>query len=212
MTTPTTIGSEPPWETTEGDETAMSDNETTTETTETTEENTGVAPGDEVDETEVDETEDTDDTSEMLSYEQLLADRDEWKAQVEKLEATDKGTLSKEAAGYRAKLREAERERDDARALLNATRERVVLAELVRNQLDPRLLAAAGHTFDEFVSEDGQIDLDKVVSTTARLAIEFGTNQPRKPQPNPLAGRATTDNTTPSGRAAWNAAFGVGQR
>lgn len=155
---------------------------------------------------------DTDDEERQLSYEELLADRDQWKAEVTKLETTDKGALSKEAAGYRAKLRDTERERDDALALVDRLRDHTVDDVLGRAGLDRNLLRLTERSVADFLTEDGLVDETALVAAMeaeASKLLNAMPTRPRRPAPNTLAGRTTGDGSPPSGKQLWDSAFGL---
>ena len=81
---------------------------------------------------------------------------------------------NREAAKWRTKFREAER-------LLNLTRQSVVDRAMRAARLDPRLLAAGGHTVDSLVGDDGLIDHDvlaEVITTTKREFRVVGRTKP----------------------------------
>jgi hypothetical protein len=142
------------------------------------------------------------------TYEELLADRDHWKTMAE---AAGAGKAAAEAAKYRTKLREAERERDDLQGLVNNTRQSIVDSAVAAAQLDQRHWNAADVPVTSLLGADGLID-DAKLSAALVSAGELTQLKPRRPAPNPLAGRVGSAEQRPSGKAVWDSAFGVGQR
>jgi len=109
----------------------------------------------------------------------------------------DDAKIGGEAARYRQRLRATEAELATARDAHAATtdvltrqRQALVDATLAAAGLDARLLAAAGHTVDEFVGDDGLVDRAKIAEAAKAAVVEFGV-QPRRsgPRPNPQQGR-----------------------
>lgn len=92
-------------------------------------------------------------------------------------EDADEGSGNKEAAKYRRKLREAERERDGLRAtseklrsaLLFATADLTIPGESGRYRLTRPLdlLELGGVDLDDLIDADGAVDAEKVASTLA---------------------------------------------
>lgn len=114
-----------------------------------------------------------------------------------------------EAAKYRVRLREAEHQRDDALERVARLQRAAVDEVLSETGIDARLLDAAGHAVEDFVTDDGLVDRPRLAEVASAVADEFGVSKPRRPQPNPLAG-TTGGAAGSSGRAAWDAAFTLG--
>lgn len=150
----------------------------------------------------------TDEPEDEPTYEELLADRNHWR---EMAEAAGAGKAAQQAAGYRVKLREAERERDDAQNLVNSTRQSIVDRAVAAAQLDQRHWAAADIPLTSLLGDDGLID-DAKLSAALDSAAELTQLKPRRPAPNPLAGRVGGGEPQPSGKAVWDSAFGAGRR
>lgn len=101
----------------------------------------------------------------------------------------DGGDLAKvrrQAAGYRAKLRDTEAERDTLTARIAAMEEATVAVALTTAGLDGRLWKAAGVDLAEFRSEAGVLDMAGLIDRATRLRREFG--MPDRPRPNPQQG------------------------
>ncbi|MCG7583678.1 hypothetical protein [Mycolicibacterium sp. OfavD-34-C] len=102
---------------------------------------------------------------------------------------TDDGSRTNREKRYRLRLRDAERQRDEARDLLARTRQAIVDTAVTAAGVDPRLMVAAGHTVDTLLGEDGLIDPDKLAEAIAATGWEFRvTPKGRPPQPNPAQG------------------------
>lgn len=79
----------------------------------------------------------------------------------------------KEAGKYRHKLRETEAERDQLREQLQATQWGVVAANL-QGLKSVAPLQSAGHDLDEFLNDDGGVDVKKVHEIEAGFAETTG--------------------------------------
>ncbi|MCH8571509.1 hypothetical protein LSI54_09110 [Nesterenkonia sp. AY15] len=94
-----------------------------------------------------------------------------------------------EAARYRVKLRETEAERDT----LNTKIQRYQWAEVERH-LDrienPEILQRLGHTLDDFLTEDGDVDPVKVATVSGQAADDLGLKAETHGPRMPLEGRA----------------------
>ena len=81
--------------------------------------------------------------------------------------------LRKEAAGHRAKLREAEARADAAESQRDALAA-FALAEALRGtRLTPELFAADGHELAAFIGEDG-LDAERLRATARDTAKKYG--------------------------------------
>gem|GEM_PF-6343849 len=92
-------------------------------------------------------------------------------------------TPNREAARYRTQLREAEAERDDARAQLARIQGTMLARALARADVTPEAVAAAGYGFANLADDDGNLDADKltaaVADTAARIGVRAGTTPDR---------------------------------
>jgi hypothetical protein len=113
----------------------------------------------------------------------------------------DDGKGNREAKRYRLKLRETERECATLRDTLTRTRQAIVDTAVNAAGLDPRLLAAAGHTLDTLVGDDGLIDAAKLSEAISSAAQEFNiAAKGRPPKPNFQQGSAGGQ---PRSTATW---------
>lgn len=106
--------------------------------------------------------------------------------------------IGREAARYRVRFRETEAAlseeqtaRQAAEDMLTAQRQAVVDAALTASGLDPALLAAAGHTVDDFLGEDGLIDAAKLTEATSAAVARFNVSTRRGPLPNRQQGASS---------------------
>lgn len=114
----------------------------------------------------------------------------------------DDGSRSNREKRYRLRLRDAERERDEARDLLARTRAAIVDHTVTAAGIDPRLMAAAGHTVDTLLGDDGLIDPDKLADAIIATAREFRVPpRPTRPQANPQQG--STNGGGGVGKPSW---------
>lgn len=117
----------------------------------------------------------------------------------------DDAKIGNEAARYRRRLREAERERDELRDTLAKTRQSIVDNAVAAAGLNPRLMVAAGHTLDTLVGDDGLIDHGKLSEAITNTAQEFNVApKGRPPQPNPQQGRP---GPPAKSEASWSSAL-----
>ncbi|WP_204806750.1 hypothetical protein [Mycobacterium riyadhense] len=96
---------------------------------------------------------------------------------------------NREAAKYRRELRAAEKARDEALDLLARTRQQVLDDAITRAGIDPRLVTATGHSINDFITEDGLLDLPRVAATVATVTDELNVHVTRRPDPVPGLGR-----------------------
>ncbi|BBX33934.1 hypothetical protein MMAG44476_23132 [Mycolicibacterium mageritense DSM 44476 = CIP 104973] len=126
------------------------------------------------------------------------------------------GKGNREAAKLRKRAQKAEAERDEARTqrdaaqdMLTKTRQSIVDTAVHAAGVDPRLIAAAGHTVETLVGEDGLIDHDKLSAAIAETAREFRVPpKSRPPQPNRQQG---TGSGQPHGQSSWSSALKAGR-
>ncbi|MGV0849461.1 hypothetical protein [Mycolicibacterium phlei] len=117
----------------------------------------------------------------------------------------DEGGRPHREARYRRERNEARRELDVLRDTLQRTRAAIVENAVQAAGLDPRLLAAAGHTVDSLVGDDGLIDPEKLSEAVIATAREFRVRpKGRPPQPNRQQG---TGSGQPPGKASWSKAL-----
>lgn len=175
-------------------------------TIETTDETTADVDTDDQDvDTDTGATEDDDDT-------EASGDQDDETATDD---AKGDAKIGGEAARYRQRLRAAEAELATARGAHTATtdvltrqRQALMDATLAAAGLDARLLAAAGHTADDFVGEDGLLDTAALGEAARAAVAEFGVqpNLPRKlPAPNRQQGNPGGSS---GGGATWGTVLG----
>jgi hypothetical protein len=89
-------------------------------------------------------------------------------------DAEDQGDRRKSEGGkYRARLREAETERDALRDQLGALHDGLVNDALAAAGLDRRLFDAAGNTVADFIADDGRIDSAKLKGAIDSARAEF---------------------------------------
>lgn len=120
-------------------------------------------------------------------------------------DADDGDQLGNEAKRYRLRLREVERERDELRDTLERTRQAIVANAMRAAGLDGRLFAAAGHTVDTMVRDDGLIDHDALAEAITNTAREFNIKRPGKLIPNPQQGSGSGGQ--PRGETSWSKAL-----
>lgn len=108
-------------------------------------------------------------------------------------------------ARQRRRAQRAERERDELRDTLQRTRQAVVDNAVSAAHMDPRLLAAAGHTLDSLVGDDGLIDHDTLAEAITATRREFRVSNGL--QPNPQQGRVGGQGR---GTASWSKALKSG--
>lgn len=131
-------------------------------------------------------------------------------------DAKPDNAIGREAARYRVRLREAEAATATLEAAhvettdtLTRQRQAIVDAALTSAGLDPRLLAAAGHSVDAFVGDDGLVDAAKVAEATRAAVAEFGVQPRRGVRPNAQQGQPSGSD----GGTTWGHLLGnVGRR
>lgn len=88
--------------------------------------------------------------------------------------------LRKEAAGHRAKLREAEAERDAVTVQRDALAAAVLGDALRGTGINAELFATAGRTVDEFIT-DGGLDRAAITRAGRDVAKQYGIRSGRSP-------------------------------
>lgn len=92
-------------------------------------------------------------------------------------EGGEVGKLRREAAAHRAKLREAEAERDAVTAQRDVLAAAVLGDALKGTGVAPKLFAAAGRTVEEFITDDG-LDRGAITRAARDLRKEYGLSNP----------------------------------
>jgi hypothetical protein len=119
--------------------------------------------------------------------------------------APDDGGHGNREVKLRKRAQAAEADRDELRDILARTRQAIVDKALSDAQLDPRLLAAAGHDVDSLIGDDGLIDPAALHDTIAAVAEEFRLPKPPNPlRPNPQQGIGSGP---PAGGSSWSNAL-----
>lgn len=120
-------------------------------------------------------------------------------------DAQDDSSRSNREKRYRLRLREAERQRDELSDTLERTRQSIVDNAVQAAGVDPRLMAAAGHTMDTLVGEDGLINHERLSEAVTDTAREFRISpKGRPPQPNQQQGSASAP---PKSETSWSSAL-----
>ncbi|WP_280472752.1 hypothetical protein [Nocardia cyriacigeorgica] len=105
-------------------------------------------------------------------------------------EANGNDRPSRQAARYRARLREVEGERDQLRATVEAL-QRAAIEDAATRDGRVRvkaLFATLGDDLAPVLAEDGSVDAAKLDEVIAQTEAEYGSSGPRTPIPNPWAG------------------------
>lgn len=86
------------------------------------------------------------------------------------------GKARKEAASYRERLRKAEAERDTASTTIASLRRQIVDGQVTALGIKPAALWAAGHSLEDLLDEDGNVDtgLVEAAVTAARESLGLG--------------------------------------
>lgn len=113
----------------------------------------------------------------------------------------------REAAKYRRQLRAVEKERDDAVDLLARTRQQMLDDAITRAGGDPGIVAYDGHGIDEFLTENGTLDLGQVPAIVAEVNARHGIVKPRRPDPVPGLGSVTSPRPALTGQERFASAF-----
>lgn len=95
---------------------------------------------------------------------------------------------SKEAQKLRKRLREAESERDAAKATADAMRSVILDHALDGEGVTAAALVAAGHTADTLIGNDGAVDTDNLKAAITETATRFGIRRMNVPMPDPSQG------------------------
>lgn len=81
---------------------------------------------------------------------------------------------NREAAKYRRQLRDTEAERDTLRTQLDAARWQLLEPTGKAGHISTDVMRKLGHTVDEFVRDDGNVDHDAYRATARALAEDLG--------------------------------------
>ncbi|AZG44820.1 hypothetical protein [Gordonia insulae] len=139
------------------------------------------------------------------TYDDVVAERDYW-ADVAK--AAGAGKAGAESVKYRQQLRDAEAEMTELRDHLSAANEVLFAIAAERVGVPAETMVARGITAEGAAEGVGVLDID--VLAEAMEAERLVLQMPRRPRPNPNVGNGTGYMPQqPSGKAAWDAAFGV---
>ncbi|MGV0795952.1 hypothetical protein ABQF26_03225 [Mycolicibacterium elephantis] len=114
---------------------------------------------------------------------------------------------NREAQKYRKELRAAEKARDEALELLARTRQQVLDDAIARAGIDPRLVAATGHSINDFLTDDGLLDLPRVNDTVTAVTAELNVSITRRPEPVPGLGSINPPAPPPTDSQRWSDAF-----
>lgn len=95
---------------------------------------------------------------------------------------------SKEAQKLRKRLREAESERDAAKATADAMRSVILAHALDGQDLTAEALTAAGHDVGALVADDGTVDAGALATAITSTAERFGIRRSNTPLPDPSQG------------------------
>jgi hypothetical protein len=116
----------------------------------------------------------------------------------------DKGDITKaraQAAKYRARLREAEQERDALSEQLEQAEQRVIGYALARVSIDRRLWELSEVDLDTLRDDSGHLDIRKVIDTAQSIRTEvYGPG----PRPNPQQGSPSQAPATSGLRDAFD--------
>lgn len=100
---------------------------------------------------------------------------------------------SQQRPGVRQRLKDAEAERDNLRDVLARTRQRIFEEQIRAEGLEPPLMAAAGLKVEDFVGEDGLLDVARLAQAIEGKRLDLGLpERSRRPKPNPLVGGGST--------------------
>ncbi|SBS78932.1 hypothetical protein MHPYR_640035 [uncultured Mycobacterium sp.] len=117
---------------------------------------------------------------------------------------SDDGDGEPKKTGVRQKLADIEGERDALQARLDGFYDSVLTREAEAIGLKPALLKAVGVSVADHVGEGGAIDYASLAAAMDGARAELGL--PRKPQPNPLAGK-TRSSEESDNRPTWGSTF-----
>jgi hypothetical protein len=123
---------------------------------------------------------------------------------------------NREAAKWRTKLRDAERERDELRQERDELRQQVsAMRQSFVDQIatasglsDPGLLAYSGHSLESLLNEDGTVNVEKARAATAEVMRKHGIVRRTRLTPNPQ--QASGSGAPPRGSTSeqWARSFG----
>ncbi|WP_414120186.1 hypothetical protein [Corynebacterium nuruki] len=143
-------------------------------------------------------------TSDPTPAEDHTTDQTEDQATEEHTEEGKAGNVD-EARKYRKRAQAAEKERDQARAQLDALRLQLVTEEASRqHRVNPELFNAAGIDTSTLFTEEGALDHTRLADTCADIRTRFGIPEQKKYRDNPLQGTPARERSTTWQDALFN--------
>lgn len=119
-------------------------------------------------------------------------------------EESESGAPAREAQKLRKRLREAEAQRDEAQQMVQKLQSTIVDKELDGQRVTPDALWAAGHTADQFITDDGQIDHGALSAAVKETGKKFGIPLTNTPMPDPSQGHGMGNRYA---NGSWESAF-----
>ena len=110
-------------------------------------------------------------------------------------EATEAQAANQDRRGVRQRLADAEAERDALRETLARQQQTIYEHALESVSVTGMLMAAAGHTVDAFVGDDGVVHPADVAQAAVSASAAAGI--PRRPAPDPMVGRSRNNSHAP---------------
>lgn len=107
-------------------------------------------------------------------------------------EADKRPKASREAAKYRTQLREVEAERDTLTGKVEALQRQVIDHHVEKHGLNPALLWDTGLKAADMLTEDGQVDPERVRTAAQETSKKYGLDT-RRPDPAQMATDAGDD-------------------
>jgi hypothetical protein len=119
--------------------------------------------------------------------------------------------IGREAARYRRRLRSTQQRLESASATISGLqdtlarqRQAIVNSALENVGLHPDLLAAAGHTMDSLLDDDGLLHWSRVSEAINATIVKFDVTPRRAVKPNPQQGKPSCEPPT----ATWSRLLG----
>lgn len=103
-------------------------------------------------------------------------------------EGPEEGKAAREAAKYRRRLRDAEAERDDMAAQLDAARRSIAEGVAARHLAKPASLWLSGATPADVLDDNGGVDAEKVVALAQSVSADYGLSRPHVRPHSPREG------------------------
>jgi hypothetical protein len=118
---------------------------------------------------------------------------------------------SRREARYRRQLREAEAERDQLAAQLDALRRAEVERIAADHLTKPQALWTAGAELNDLLDDSGLVDAERVRAAATQAREELGLESPRERKMRGLVvpGEGTTVRTSSSSSSSWSDAFKI---